>query len=156
MTASALLDLCSAAWVARLARHLAARGVAFYAALSYDGRMEWSPAHPLDAAVTAAFNAHQQGDKGFGPALGPEAAAAAERAFHSQGCEVHTAQSPWKITGGDREMHAMLVEGIAGAARETGQVREPDLSAWLDARRHLTGGATCIVGHADLLALPAP
>src|SRR5215831_11561919 len=66
VTASALLE--------RFAAMLAARSIPFYAALSYDGRIELTPRDPCDAAVIAAVNAHQRTDKGFGPALGPAAA----------------------------------------------------------------------------------
>src|SRR5690606_5887396 len=69
VTCSAFLDLCGAAWLDRLAAHAAAAGAAVYAALSYDGRERWSPPHPLDAQVLAAFHADQRRDKGLGPAL---------------------------------------------------------------------------------------
>ena len=51
VTASALLDLASAAWVEALAERLAAAGVGLYAALSYDGRTEWEPPLAGDAAA---------------------------------------------------------------------------------------------------------
>ncbi len=44
VTASALCDLVSRDWLEALADRLAARGPAFYAALSYDGAMAWTPA----------------------------------------------------------------------------------------------------------------
>src|SRR5664279_6019575 len=72
ITTSALLDLVSATWLERLAVEIAARKIPIYAALSYDGRIEFGPADPLDAAIAAAVNAHQRTDKGFGPALGPK------------------------------------------------------------------------------------
>lgn len=43
VTASALLDLVSHAWIEGLAARLAEAGVGFYAALSVDGRMAWTP-----------------------------------------------------------------------------------------------------------------
>ena len=60
-----------------MARTIAARALPVYAALTYDGRIDLSPADPLDATIASAVNAHQHTDKGFGPALGPSAAAAA-------------------------------------------------------------------------------
>ena len=80
---SALLDLVSEPWLERLAVEIAARSIPLYAALSYDGRIEIGPADPLDAAIVAAVNAHQRTDKGFGPALGPTAAAVAIARFEA-------------------------------------------------------------------------
>ena len=71
VTTSALLDLVSVSWLERLVTEVAARQTPLYAALSYDGRVDFTPEDPRDAAVIAAVNLHQRGDKGFGPALGP-------------------------------------------------------------------------------------
>ena len=70
VTTTALLDLVSEPWLERLAVECAARRLPLYATLSYDGRIEFKPDDPGDAAIVAAVNAHQRGDKGFGPALG--------------------------------------------------------------------------------------
>ena len=83
VTASALLDLMPSSWVTGFVARL---GVPFYAALSYDGRMDWTPEDPRDGAVTAAFNRHQRSDKGLGPALGPDAGPAS-----ASSCSVVTA-----------------------------------------------------------------
>ena len=83
-----LLDLVSDTWLDRLAVEIAARSIPVYAALSYDGRIGFSPPDPLDAAITAAVNAHQRTDKGFGPALGPAAAAFAIARFEALGYSV--------------------------------------------------------------------
>ena len=55
VTASALFDLCSEAFIESFARHLADANVGLYAALTYVGEMTWSAPHPLDEAVRAAF-----------------------------------------------------------------------------------------------------
>jgi SAM-dependent methyltransferase len=75
VTTSALLDLVSQEWLERLAVEIAARTIPLYAALSYDGRIALDPVDPADAAIVAAVNEHQTKNKGFGPALGPAAAA---------------------------------------------------------------------------------
>ena len=147
VTASALLDLASAAWLDALAERLAAAGAAVYACLSYDGTMNWSPGRSDDAAVVAAFNDHQRRDKGLGPALGPEAPADFAAALARRGFAVRTAPSPWRL--GPGPLAATLAEGVAGAAAETGLA---GTAAWLQARRTTRG---CVVGHVDLLALPA-
>jgi hypothetical protein len=150
VTASALFDLVSADWVAGLAGIAAARGLPVYAALSYDGRMAWDPADADDAAVTAAFNRHQRGDKGFGPALGPDAATAAAQAFRAQGFDVHLAQSDWRLGPGDAALQAELLAGIAAAAQEAGTAS----ARWLDRRAARVGQGLATIGHIDLLALP--
>lgn len=148
VTASALLDLVSADWVAELVARL---GVPFYAALSYDGRMDWTPSDPRDGAITAAFNRHQTGDKGLGPALGPKAAAHAARLFEAAGFTVTLADSPWQLGPEMAMLQRDLCEGIATAAAETGL---GDAADWGRARRETAALSHCLIGHLDLLALP--
>jgi SAM-dependent methyltransferase len=149
VTASALLDLMPRGWLETLAARLAAEGVGLYAALSYDGAMRWEPALPADAAVTAAFNAHQRGDKGLGPALGPDAAQAAAEVFAAAGFAVRLADSPWTLGPDQAVLQAELMDGIATAAAEAGCAAA---AAWRSSRSATDG--RCIIGHRDLLALP--
>lgn len=151
VTASALLDLVSQEWLMRFADRLSRAGIPFYAVLSYDGHMRWTPADPDDAAVTRAFNAHQCGDKGFGPALGPEAGDTSARIFRDHGFEVTRAQSPWRLGPQDDALHEALLTGIAGAATEAGcDVAQ----AWLERRRDGLMQLHGEIGHVDLLATP--
>ncbi|SEK39755.1 Methyltransferase domain-containing protein [Roseovarius nanhaiticus] len=113
VTASALLDLMPEAWLRAFAARL---GVPFYAALSYDGRMEWQPEEARDAPVTEAFNRHQRGDKGIGPALGPDAAPTAAAVFAEAGFDVIRARSDWQLGPEQAPLQAELVRGIAAAA----------------------------------------
>lgn len=150
VTASALIDLVSAAWLDALANRLAAANIGFYAALSYDGDMRWAPADPDDAAVTAAFNRHQIGNKGFGPALGPVSGAYLARAMRQRGFAVSTAPSPWILDRTKADLHRQLLQGIAGAAHEAGcEIAR----GWLE-RQSKALDAECSVGHVDVLALP--
>lgn len=155
VTASALLDLVSESWLERLAPALSSRPALF--ALSYDGGMSFDPSDPLDADVIALFNAHQRGDKSFGPALGPDAVQAAARVLAAHGFTVRAAASPWHLTGSDRVLLGDLVEGFATAASEMAPARRDEIAAWR-MRRHATieaGGVSLMVGHADLLAIPS-
>ncbi len=145
VTASALFDLVSEAWTEALADRLATEGLGLYAALSYDGAMCWSPAFGQDAAITAAFNAHQRGDKGFGPALGPDAGPAIAHAFVRRGYSVRLVPSPWQLGPEQAELHGRLVDGIAVAV---------DAPGWGQARRAASGTSACTVGHWDVLAIP--
>ena len=126
-TTSALLDLVSEAWLERLAVEIAARALPFYAALSYDGRIAFTPPDPLDAAIVAAVNAHQRTDKGFGPALGPAAAGFAIARFEALGYSVVHGASDWVMGPHDRDIQTEMLAGWASAAREIGA---------LSARRH--------------------
>ena len=151
VTASALLDLCSLDWVERLAQRLADHRLPLYAALSYDGVMHWTPPHSADAPVTSAFNRHQVGDKGFGPALGPGATDAMAAALERRGYVVHRADSPWQLGPDQSALHRELLAGIATAAAEAGEARA---IAWGGTRSATAETALCHIGHTDLLALP--
>ncbi|WP_424933549.1 class I SAM-dependent methyltransferase [Amaricoccus macauensis] len=156
VTASALLDLCSAEWISGLADRLAESGASFYAALTYDGSMRWQPPDDYDADMVRAFNHHQTRDKGLGPALGPDAARCMERRLREAGYSTSRAPSPWRIAPSSNEMHKLLVSGIVGAVLETGEVSKSIAETWANDREVLETGATCTVGHIDLLARPTP
>lgn len=152
VTATALFDLVSARWLTRFLDELASRRLPLYAALSYDGTMAWVPPHPLDGAVTAAFNRHQHRDKGFGgPALGPDAPMALASGLAARGYRVTTADSPWRVGAAQVDFSAALLDGIAAAVAEEGSVTDP--LAWHRARRADTRQTN--VGHVDLLAIPS-
>jgi len=153
VVASALLDLVSQPWLERLAAEIAARALPFYAALSYDGRVDFDPADPFDAAIVAAFNTHQRTDKGFGPALGPDAAFTAIARLRSLGYAVVHGSSDWVVSPDDVDMQLALVEGWAGAAHAAGASRA-EAMAWHSRRRDLvlSGRSSIRVGHVDFWA----
>jgi hypothetical protein len=156
VTTSALLDLVSDAWLERLAIEAAARQLPVYAALSYDGRVEMTPSDPGDAAIIGAVNQHQRTDKGFGPALGPDAATVAPERFARVGYAVVQGGSDWVFGPNDREIQLETLTGWATAAREIGTVPLPDVVSWLTRRRDLVaaGRSTIRVGHIDFFARP--
>ena len=152
VTASALLDLTSADWIVRLVAALAVDRVAVLATLIFNGVIAADPVHPLDAAVANAFNLHQTGDKGFGPAAGPTAADVMAQSLQDAGYEVTAGDSPWSI---DRTAPGFLrqtLEGIAMAVRETGLV--PQVDEWL--RDRLANVRLLTIGHRDIFARPRP
>lgn len=156
ITASALLDLVSENWLDRFARNIAARALSVYAALTYDGRIELSPADRLDAVIASAVNAHQQTDKGFGPALGSSAAAAAISKFEALGYSVVHGSSDWLIGAADHEIQLELLDGWANAAREVEALPHRDIDNWLTRRKGEVGAgvSTMRVGHVDFFATP--
>ncbi len=157
VTTSALLDLVSEAWLERLVVETLARSIPFYAALSYDGRIEIGPPHKLDAAIVTAVNKHQRNNKGFGPALGPEAASATIAQFEKLGCKVVHGEADWVAGPGDREFQSEIFSGWASAARDTGDMTLGDIVEWLTFRRDqiVAGHSSIRVGHVDVFALPA-
>jgi hypothetical protein len=157
VTVSALLDLVSDSWLDRLAVAVAARSIPLYAALSYDGRTGFTPPDPFDAAIAAAVNAHQRMDKGFGPALGPAAAAFAIARFEALGYSVVHGASDWAMGPDDRDMQTEILSGWASAAHDIGGLSPADVTAW-HARRRAAIAAGCsslYVGHVDFFATPS-
>jgi hypothetical protein len=156
ITISALLDLASEAWLDRFARNIAARALPVYAALTYDGRIELSPADPLDATIASAVNAHQHTDKGFGPALGPSAAAAAISRFEALGYSIVQGNSDWLIGTADHEIQFELLAGWANAASEIEALPRCDIENWLARRKDEVDAriSTMRVGHVDFFATP--
>jgi len=152
VTASALLDLVSAAWLGRLAARCAAARADVLFALTYDGRIEWLPPEDGDALVRGLVNRHQLGDKGFGPALGPGAADAAAAAFVPAGYEVHTARSDWALGPESAALQRALLDGWSAAALAVAPESGAALHAWRLRRRALVdaGRSRVRVGHADL------
>lgn len=157
VTTSALLDLVSEGWLDRFARHLAARALPVYAALTYDGRIELTPEDPNDAAIAAAVNAHQLTDKGFGPALGPSAAAAAISRLEPLGYSIVQGNSDWEIGAADREMQIELLNGWANAAGEMQSVAAHEIDSWLTRRKRAVDQRDSMmrVGHVDFFAMPS-
>ena len=152
VTASALLDLVSAAWLARLAARCAAAGADVLFALTYDGRIEWSPGDEGDERVRELINRHQLGDKGFGAALGPAAAAAAASTFSALGYEVRTAPSDWTLGPESPALQTALISGWALAATEVAPAHGDALAEWAKRRRtHVAARASRLrVGHLDV------
>ena len=156
VTASALLDLVSERWLHALASRCRDAGAAVLFALTYDGGMRCSPAEPEDDAVRELVNRHQRTDKGFGPALGPDASQAAARAFAALGYEVRRERSDWALAADASGLQVQLIEGWAEAAAVIAPDRSASFHSW-KARRlaHVAAGRSrLVVGHEDLAGWP--
>jgi hypothetical protein len=147
ITASALLDLLTADELVRTLRACMRRPMLL--TLTVVGRVILSPAHPLDARIGAAFNAHQR----RGGLLGPDAVATA---VEELGAEVLVRPSPWRLDAAHAGLTAEWFDGWVAAALE----QDPELAAEAGAYRHrrlaqaAAGELTVTVDHADLLVLP--
>jgi hypothetical protein len=152
VAASALLDLTSAAWLDLLA--VRCQRTPMLMALSFDGRLAWRPALAEDDLVRARFLRHQRSDKGFGPALGPDAVSHLAGRLAASGHRVATATSDWRLGPADGALLAATLEGVIAAAAATADDRR--LAGWAaERRRQLAEGDLGVtVGHVDLLALP--
>jgi hypothetical protein len=155
VTTSAFLDLVSGEWVERLAVEAAARRLPVYAALTCDERIALAPADPADAAILRAFRRHQHTDKGFGPALGPSAPAAAIGAFERVGYAVVQGRSDW-VLAPHEEFQAELIAGLATAAREIGDLSAGEIAAWVTRRKDFLAAhrSSMRIGHVDFFARP--
>jgi SAM-dependent methyltransferase len=159
VTASALLDLVSEAWIRALVTRCRERGAAVLFALSYDGRIHCAPEDVEDEMVRDLVNRHQRTDKGFGSALGPAATDAAARAFTGAGYQVRRERSDWTLTPEQGALQRELIEGWADAASLMAPERAAAIDGWrirrlahVDAER-----SRLTVGHEDLAAwLPPP
>ena len=150
VTASAFFDLVSPAFIDRLVSAVVRQKAAFHTVQTYDGTHRWSPESAFDGAIGRAFNMHQTADKGFGLAAGPGASALLRQAFQAAGYATRLSPSPWVLAADDSALIVELVDGIAAAVAETGQVSADAIMAWRTLSRQAAR-----VGHDDFLALPA-
>ena len=158
ITASALLDLVSSNFIRDLCQLIKekneGRPLGFYSALNYDGCIKWTPFHPLDAAILMNFNTDQRRDKGFGPALGPDATDFLKTQFHSTKFQCLSAKSPWLLGSADYLLTESLINGISGVAIQTGGLTNSDIQDWKTFRIENVRTGTCYLGHTDILVLP--
>jgi hypothetical protein len=154
VTASALLDLVSESWLRVLAARCRETGAAVLFALTYDGAIRCAPEEPEDEMVRELVNRHQRTDKGFGAALGPDAAGLTERCFAGLGYRVRREQSDWELSPDAMELHRQLIGGWAQAAAATAPAQAASIRGWR-ARRltHVESlQSRLTVGHEDLAA----
>jgi SAM-dependent methyltransferase len=149
VTCSALLDILTAAEVEALAAACAGARCAALLTLSVLGEVSIEPADPLDADVTAAFNAHQRRAYSGRPLLGPGAAEAARRAFTAAGASVQVAASPWRL---GRDRSALTAEWLTGWLDAAAEER-PDLPINSYRQRRQASDLVVTVGHSDILAV---
>jgi predicted RNA methylase len=156
ITASALLDLLTEDELAGLVTVCAGAGCPMLLTLSVVGRVDVTPADPLDRRVAAAFDAHQRRTTVGGRLLGPDAVARAVEEFGRLGAEVLVRPSPWRLSASQADLAAEWFTGWVGAACE----HQAELAAETEVytRRRLAqaaaGQLAVTVEHADLLVLP--
>ena len=156
VTASALLDLVSADWLESLVSRIATSRSSALFALSFDGRVAFEPAMAEDAMIVSLLNRHQLTDKGFGPALGPDAWCTAARLFEASGFDVRVAESDWQCDANDGAMLQTLIDGWVDCAVSMVPDSGRALRNWRRQRLNQVGrrDIRVVVGHRDLVAVP--
>lgn len=156
VTASALLDLVSNSWLAKLVAGIASSRASVLWALSYDGSVTIDPACEHDPLIVEWVNRHQRTDKGFGPALGPDAWLVARSQLELAGHEVLVKDSSWRCLPEDRVLVGALIAGWADAASAIVPSEKSVIRRWRKQRleQAANGELEVTVGHRDLLARP--
>jgi hypothetical protein len=157
VTAAALLDLVSDAWLGALVSRCQDAGAIALFALTYNGQTTFEPCDHDDERARDLLNLHQLRDKGLGgPATGPDAHARAVRWFREGGFELREATTNWNVDGSAAQFQQELIAGLASAAVEQQPDSAEDMAAWKVRRlQHLQAGRSrVIVGHHDLAAWP--
>lgn len=143
VTCSALLDLLTAQEIDRIAAACVGAQCPALLTLTVIGRVELTPAHPLDAHFEAAFNAHQRRRS----KSGPDAVDAVVEAFTRRGAATLLRPSPWRLEPG--ELLAEWLAGWVGAACE----QQPDLAGLAGPYlREREAPLSAVIHHSDLLA----
>jgi hypothetical protein len=158
VTASALLDLVSESWLRALAARCREHDAAVLFTLTYDGAIRCAPEEPEDEMVRKLVNRHQLSDKGFGEALGPDAARLAERYFAGLGFRVRRERSDWELPPDAVGLQRQLIEGWAQAAAAIAPAEGASIQDWRDRRlMHVENHRSRLsVGHQDLAGWPTP
>jgi hypothetical protein len=155
VTASALLDMMTAAELARFVAVCVGAGCPVLVALSVTGDVELDPGDPLDAEVRKAFNDHQRRRVGGSRLLGPGAVDEAVARFAAFRYDVVVRPSPWRLDG-----HPALTRQWFDGWLDAALGQRPELApatVRYAARRRAEGAGGRLrvtVGHQDLLALP--
>jgi hypothetical protein len=150
ITASALLDLLTVDELVRILR--ACSGRPMLLTLTVVGRVSLTPDEPLDALMSAAFNAHQR----RGRLLGPDAVPSALDELRGTGAEVLVRPSPWRLDATHADLAAEWFDGWVAAACEQEPALAAEAGAYRDRRlaQAAAGELAVAVDHADLLVLP--
>lgn len=157
ITASALLDMMTAAELDRLVASCLRAACPVLITLTVTGRVDLAPEDPLDGPLGAAFNDHQRRPATEGRRLGPDAVDAAVDAFTRPGLDVIVRPSPWRLGSERTRLTEQWLAGWLAAACE----QRPELQAERRGyeRRRLDqlaeGRLSVSVHHQDLLVLPA-
>jgi hypothetical protein len=154
VTASALLDMLTAAELERIVAACVGAHCPALFMLTVVGQVNLHPVEPLDARVTRAFNGHQRRTTEGRTLLGPDAVDATVDAFARRGWTAIVRASPWRLGPAEADLAREWFAGWVGAAIE----HEPPLAGPVEAYRQrrlaqiAEGQLSVTVGHQDVFA----
>ena len=156
ITASALLDILTEQELLALIATCAGARCPILLTLSVVGRVDLTPAEPLDRRIAAAFDAHQRRFTERGRLLGPDAVGVTVQQLSQSQTEVLVRPSPWRLGHSEAELTAEWLSGWVGAACEQEVELATEVGPYV--RRRLAQAAAralrVTVDHADLLISP--
>jgi SAM-dependent methyltransferase len=154
VTASALLDMLTAAELERVVAACTGAGCPALFTISVIGRVELTPPDPLDATIVEAFNAHQRRTTGGRRLLGPDAVAACVDAFRRRNAGVLVRSSPWRLGADQADLASEWLRGwLAAACEQRPELARP-VAAYASRRlaQAAAGRLGVVVAHEDVLA----
>jgi glycosyltransferase involved in cell wall biosynthesis len=154
ITASALLDLLTAEELDRVVAACAAVGCPTLVTLSVIGRVEITPADPLDDDIAEAFNAHQRRTHAGRPLLGADAIEATVEAFGRRGIGVQVESSPWELGANQAQLVSEWLTSWLDAAYEQRSDLVSPTAVYAKQRMAdaAAGRLRAVVHHRDVLA----
>ncbi len=160
VTATALLDLVSEAWIKKFVMALKHNNLSFYCSITPNNRIEIDPKDNLDKKVICTFNSHRYSDKGFGMSLGGHATDFTIEQLQRSGFNVSSASETWGNRHPNKSFrkifNAKLVEGISQAANNTKMIDASELKQWTDSRLSAIQNEECEIWFEimDFIAIP--
>ena len=156
VTASALLDVLTAAEAHAIVEACVAAAVPVLLSLSVTGDVALTPWDPRDIRFARAFNAHQRREVAGRRLLGRYGATLVGGLFRLAGWNLRTAITTWQLNAGDRLLLAEWFDGWTEAAveQEPGLLRESRGYRELRWAQQARGELSATVYHLDLLAWP--
>lgn len=156
VTASALLDVLTAAEAHALVDACVGARVPALLSLSVTGDVELRPRDPRDRRIAAAFNAHQRREVEGRRLLGPYGGRIVEGLFRLAGWNVRRALTTWRLGDDDPRLFAEWFAGWLEAAEEQEPRLHAELAGYREQRREQArrGAFSAVVYHLDLLAWP--
>lgn len=165
VTASALFDLTSRAWIEALVEQCRRWRAAVLFALTVDGRRHFTQVDGtriesvVDERMREWFNQHQRRSKGLGEALGPQAVGVLEDVLERNGFCVDARPSRWNLSSTESATLALgrvELDGWQQAALDIAPDEAEAIGRWHRQRQAdlEAGQAGLMVGHVDLLGLP--
>jgi hypothetical protein len=159
VTASALLDVITAAEAAHIVAACVAAGTPAFFSLSVTGVVRVRPSErhePVERAIAAAFNEHQRRDADGRRMLGPDAVPIVAGLFADAGWRVRRAATPWRLSRRSSALIGEWLDGWVDAAVEQRPALAGDAEEYRRRRQTQAaeGRLRVTVSHEDLLAWP--